>query len=271
MGNPKGKSNPETLVQKASACLKDRDDVTTKPMYHIGKVFSWGSTDSFTLLKDTIDYLDCKGQAAKPFTDSEKEFLVNLYEAFWWGGKTTGLSEAAELANHYVHGEGKEVRLDSFIYENSLIVKDAMKAMKGYISANHAAGKNLKNLQSTDAQFHRSKHAVPLQKANRNQHLSGSILPDGGLIAEQVNLRLFYTDNRFHLRSDTEVVKTGFFTKWSVRSLYDFSPYPTTEYTNIPIKGDLKLKLPDGLSNYMEHIGIAKRFWYYADWHEHWN
>ena len=142
--------------------------------------------------------------------------------------------------------------------------------MKGYIAEARRAGKNLKNIQSTDLSFYKSKHAAPLQKQNRNQHTSGSILADGGLIAEQVNVRLFYADNRFHLRSDTEVIKAGFFTKWSVRSLYDFSPYPTTEYTHIPIRADMKLKLPDGLSHYMETIGIAKRFWYTADWHEHW-
>ena len=241
MASPKGRSNADALVHKARACKNM--EVTTKPTYHIGKVFTWGSEDGYKLLTETIDSLDCKAKAGQSFTGDEKEFLVNLYEAFWWGGKARGLAEAAELANHYVHGNGEEIRLDAFIYENSLIVKDAMRAMKGYIAEARRAGKNLKNIQSTDLSFYKSKHAAPLQKQNRNQHTSGSILADGGLIAEQVNVRLFYADNRFHLRSDTEVIKAGFFTKWSVRSLYDFSPYPTTEYTHIPIRANMKLRI----------------------------
>lgn len=184
MRNPKKKSSAETLMQKASICQNDRDDITTKPLYHIGKIRTWSSGDSFSLLKETIDYLDCKAQAGKPFTDSEKEFLIDLYEAFWWGGKLSGLKEAAMLANHYVHGDGQQLRLESFIYSSSLIVKDTMQAMKSHISERHKAGKLIKNISSSDIGFYRSKHAAPLQKINRNQHTHGSILPDGGLIAE---------------------------------------------------------------------------------------
>jgi hypothetical protein len=56
-----------------------------------------------------------------------------------------------------------------------------------------------------------------------------------------------------------------------VSSLYDFSPYPTTEYTEIPVPNAGKPKLPDGLSNYMEKLGIARRFWYTAEWTEAWH
>ena len=59
-------------------------------------------------------------------------------------------------------------------------------------------------------------------------------------------------------------------TRWSVNSLYDFEPYPSPYYTSIPKSNAGKLKLPDGLSNYMEKLGIAKRFWYTAEWTEAW-
>jgi hypothetical protein len=134
---------------------------------------------------------------------------------------------------------------------------------------------SIQTVNSTDHRFHRSKHASPLQKQNRSQHTrrarQGAILPDGALLTEQANRRLHYADNRFHLAATTSHAGQGLVTRWSVNSLYDFSPYPTTEYTEIPVPNAGRLKLPDGLSNYMEKLGIAKRFWYMAERTEAWH
>lgn len=262
------RAGPQKLVQQALACKEDRD-VTTVPTYHIGKA-AMGSGDSFKLLQDTIDYLDCKGRAGRAFTSNEKEFLINLYESLWWGGMAKGLYEAAKLANHYVNGDGSSLRMDAALYQGSVIVQDTMAAMKAYMREQHAQKKSIQSVSSTDPRFYRSKHAEALQKHRRSQYTQGVILADGALLTEQNNRRLHYADNRFHLQAATGLAGQGFLTRWSVNSLYDFSAYPTTEYTEIPVPNAGTLKLPDGLSNHMEKIGIAKQFWYSAEWPEAW-
>ena len=256
------------LVQQALPCKSDRE-VTTKPMYHFGKA-SMGSSDSFKILQETIDHLDCKGRAGLPFTGNEKEFLVNLYESLRWGGVASGTFEAAKLALHYVHGGGGSLKLDPAVYQTSVIVRDATAAMKAYMLEQVALKKSIQSLKSTDPRFLRSKHAHALGKQSRDQNSQGVLLPDGALQAEQNNRRLHYADNRFHLEATTHQAGQGFVTRWSVNSLYDFEPYPSPYYTSIPIPNTGKLKLPDGLSNYMEKLGIAKRFWYTAEWTEAW-
>ena len=54
-------------------------------------------------------------------------------------------------------------------------------------------------------------------------------------------------------------------------SYYDFEPFEKHDYyTHIPL-GQNKLVLSDGLSEYMTKIGVAKAFWYRAEWTEQWD
>jgi hypothetical protein len=92
----------------------------------MGKVAIFDSKTSFGLRQNTIDYLTCKGKTGKPFADPEKDFMKELFVALWWGGNYHGYREAAKLANHYVTGDGKILRLDSEVYEKSTIVSDAI-------------------------------------------------------------------------------------------------------------------------------------------------
>jgi len=96
---------------------------------------SKGSKKNFDRLQKTIDYLTCKAKSKLIFTSDEKEYLKEIFEALWWGGKAKGLPEAAELANHYVNGDGKRLRIESNLYVSSVIVKDTMEAIKQYITA----------------------------------------------------------------------------------------------------------------------------------------
>ena len=231
--------------------------------------------DSYALLQNTIDYLSCKAKAGMPFTEDEKEFLIEIYESFWWGGAYKGYWEAAKLANHYVNGDGKLLLLDDpSVYEDSVIVTDTIKALKPYIADRHQQGKFIALVKTTDHDFQRSKFATHLLKGKRNQDTQGHLIPnDGALMTEQNNRRLKYADNRFHLEASTSLVKDGFVTKWSISSLYDFADYSDKKegnnVTHIPMSPK-PLSLPDGLSNHMEKIGIAKKFWYRAEWSEIW-
>ena len=110
-------SKTAELSKKAQACLEQAVEVPSAPLYHMGNIAVFNSKSSFDLMQATIDYLTCKAKVKMAFSDAEKTFLVELYESFWSGGYVKGMPEAAKLANHYVHGSGKTMSMDSEPYE----------------------------------------------------------------------------------------------------------------------------------------------------------
>ena len=84
-------------------------------------------------MQDAINYLACKAEAKMSFSDDEKEFMIELYEALWWGGNYHGYREAAKLARFYVHGDGSYQAISSELYKSSVIVHDVMIAMKAFV------------------------------------------------------------------------------------------------------------------------------------------
>lgn len=53
---------------------------------------------------------------------------------------------------------------------------------------------------------------------------------------------------------------------WRVDSVYDFEPFPTTYYTPLPLGPGIQVRMPDGLSEYITRVGVAKVFDYYSEW-----
>lgn len=156
----------------------------------MGKVAVFESKDSFELLQNTIDYLAYKGKLGKLFTKNEKEFMKKLFEALWWGGKYHGYKEAADLANHYVNGDGKSLTANPQIYKGSVIVKDTTTAMKSYISDMANKRKPIAALISSDRSFLNAQSSENLKKSKRNVNSQGYILSNGALLVEQSNQRL---------------------------------------------------------------------------------
>ncbi len=259
---------PPGMAPQAPVCRNDRD-ITAKPLYHFSKA-SLGSHDSFQILQETIDHLDCKAKAGMPFTGNDREFLVNLYESLRWGGMAAGMFEAATLANHYVRGDGRPLQLDAALYRGCVIVRHTIEAMKAHLRDLHSTGQSIQSVSSTDPAFRQSEHAKLLQEQYRSLATQGAMLHDGILLMEQNNRRLHGANSRSHLAAATGPADHGFVTRWSVIGLYEFSPYPNTEYTEIPVQHAGRLKLPDGLSNHMHMLGIAQAFRYTAEWTEAW-
>lgn len=263
-------------------------EIPMSPLWHMGKVGLAGGTvrkgiiadyvcseskASLKILQDAIDYLTKKARSKTAFTDSEKEFLVEIYEALWWGGSYEGFPEAAQLANHYVNGAGEEIEVDPEVYSTSVIVQDVQTVMKRVIAAGMPQSKGAFALKSTDARLLKRKDWLALfGPKGRKAGEKGYLVDNGILLAEQDNKRLKNTDNRFALQSVSQGdVVTGITTTWRVRSYYDFEPFAkATHVTHIPLGAGVVLQLPDGLSHYMTVLGIAKEFWYYAEWREGW-
>jgi hypothetical protein len=259
----------EKAVDKSNECLKERENIPSAPLWHMGKA-ALGSKESFELLQNTIDYLTCKGKIGKAFTSNEKEFMKEIFEALWWGGKYRELHEAAQLANHYVNGDGKALVINPQVYKESVIVTDIMKAVKLYIKYLSAKRKPIAHLNTGDRGFLESQHAKSLMRGSRNVNTQGYLLNNGALLTEQSNQRLKNADHRFYLQANTTQNGANYISLWKVESIYDFEPFDKGYVTEIPLTKEFKLKIPDGLSHYLTKIGVAKDFKYTASWQELW-
>lgn len=259
------------MLQKCNQIIGQREKIPGAPLWHMGKVAVFESQQSYDLLQNSVDYLTCKAQQNKPFTNDEKEFMKELFEALWWGGQYHGYRAAAKLADHYVNGNGKTIRIDENVYKDSVIVKDTIDALKKYISLQAFNNKTFMFLTTNDPFFLVSSQASELKLNKRNIFTQGYLLDNGALLAEQNNMRLKNTDHRFFIEANTTKSRTVFISSWSVKSVYDFEPFSSKNYiTEIPLTQGFILKMPDGLSQHLTHIGVTKNFNYFAEWTETW-
>ncbi len=261
----------DKLIEKGNICLEERESIPNAPLWHMGKVAIFESKESFDLLQNTINYLTCKGKQGKPFTDNEKEFMRELYETFWWGGKYHGFNEAAKLANHYVNGNGKTIKVNAEAYKTSVIVRDTMSALKNHIKDLAHKNKPITSLKTINHEFLKSVHVKPLKKQVRSVIKQGYMFDNGILLVEQSNLRLKKTDHRFKLEVNTTKSNNYFLSRWSVNSIYDFEPFEKNHISDIPLGNGFTLQLPDGLSHYLTKIDVAKDFVYKSEWQEIWS
>lgn len=147
----------QNLKDKAKACLVKKSDIPMSPLFNMANVAKRDKTSDLKILQDAIDYLTCKAKAKLVFNSEEKEFLKELYEAFWWGGMYKGYKEAAQLTNHYVNGEGNgksnPLRINAEVYKSSKIVIATMAAMKKYIVEQFNNQKSIYSITSNNVDF----------------------------------------------------------------------------------------------------------------------
>lgn len=263
----------QSLKKQAEACLAKKADMPMSPLFNMANVAKRNVTGDLKYLQDALDFLTCKAKAKMKFEEDEKEFLKELYEAFWWGGQYKGFKEAAQLANHYVNGTGNSktnpLRINAEVYKTSKIVIATMSAMKKFIVEKISQKKPLFDFRCDNTEFRSKSYTKPLLRMNYKTE--GKMKSSGVLEVAQENLRLHKTDGHFYLQAKSllqpnKKIKTT----WRVDSLYDFEPFEKHDYyTHIPL-GQQKLIVSDGLSEYMTKIGVAKAFWYRAEWEEIW-
>lgn len=265
--------NHKESIKTGKVCSELKVDIPMSPLWHMGKAAKFDSKESLKTMQNAIDYLACKAKNHQSFDNKEKEFLKEIYEAFWWGGQLKGWKEAAQLARHYVHGNGKQLSINPEVYKTSVIVKDTMGLMKIYI-AEQFKNKNIyQHISSGDVDFYTKPYCKKMTNGMRYYMTQGQF-KNGLLVAEQNNQRLQKCDNRFYLECNNSIVANNkILTMWFIVNTYDFKSFENANFvTDIPLKRpDLVLKIPDGLSCYMTTLGIAKEFSYRAEWHETWD
>ena len=266
-------SSIQQLKEKAEICLAKKTEMPMSPLFNMANVAKRNVTGDLKSLQDAIDYLTCKAKSKLEFNDDEKEYLKEIYEAFWWGGKYKGYSEAAQLANYYVNGAGNgpesPLIIDSEVYQTSKIVIATMDALKKFIVEQRKDSKPFFSLKCDNLVFRSKSYAKKL--TTMNYRTEGKMKSNGVLEAAQENQRLHKTDGHFYLKAISTVIpNVGIKTIWRIDSLYDFEPFEKHDYyTHLPL-GKHTLVLSDGLSEYMTKIGVAKAFWYRAEWSEIW-
>jgi len=191
------------------------------------------SSEDLKYIQEAVNYLTCKAMAKQSFTENEKEFLKEIYEAFWWGGQYLGYKEAAQLANNYVNGPGNKQAnpfvLNFEVYRSSKIVIATMNAMKQFILDLKKINTPFSHIRCDNAQFRSKPYAKVLLKMN--YRIEGKMKSSGVLEAAQDNQRLHKTDGHFYLQAlSTVLPDKRIKTIWRVESLYDFEPFEKHEY-----------------------------------------
>ncbi|MCF6339081.1 MAG: hypothetical protein L3J84_14240 [Gammaproteobacteria bacterium] len=169
-----------------------------------------------------------------------------------------------------MNGDGKTLNINPKVYTDSVIVSDAMLALKSHIKELSSRKEPVSMIRSSDAKFLDSIHARHLKKGTRSVIKQGYILDNGALLVEQSNQRLKNSDHRFYLAVNTTKNGDNFLSQWKVESIYDFEPFDKGFITDIPLAKGFILRLPDGLSHYLTKVSVAKDFKYIARWQDLW-
>jgi len=241
--------------------------------------FSLGTGDVEELQQE-IDRLSRKAKKKETFTEEEKYFLVSFYGWLAWGGLAypiKWLPEASQLLRHYLHGKTNLLKIDPYIYQTSSIVKYAIAEMKNIILSDIAKSGKIRN----NGSFGSPGNLHDCKRTREQQKTMGEIRDNGYLLAEQNNTRLHKADNRFPLYCTTTITNRSpsqFHTIWSVRSVWDYDSFEKQKAAgnnlvtelDLPMPGK-KISIPDGLSEYLTKLGLARVFDYYAEWEEKWS
>lgn len=245
-------------------------EIPSAPSILFAQAKIFGSMSAFAKLQAAISHLTKKARTRATFTEDEKEFLVELFECFSLGGRAVGYSEAAQLSRHYVHGNGKSLRINPDIYVESVIVRDVQAVMKAQIATELKKQNGAVALSSADARLTKLPEFRALSSRTRNQDTHGRLLSGGWLYTEQNNQRLQKANNRFQLQSVSQGSGSLISTTWRVDDEYLFEGFDKDFITNISIRDNMILRMPDGLSAHMTTLRIAKAFKHYAEWKEEW-
>lgn len=292
----------DTLIDKDFS-LPPQVSSARGTLWQMAMVAHQHNQQSLVLLQEVVNHLAEKARQEMLFTSAEKTFLVALLESPWWGGGNNGFNESklflnpngdvalaeqtisdspsvrniedlmqlslAKMIRHYLSGEGQLYALDLSVYRNSLIVKDAINALKNYIREQFAYNKPAVFLATDDMNFLKSSHAGKIEKNRLQTNTKGFIFTDGTLLLEQKDPRLRNIANRFKITAMTHPSGSALMSQWRIEGRYDFEPFTgNQEVMELSLTEDLRLQIPSGLCHHMASLGLACPFDYFASWSE---
>jgi subtilisin family serine protease len=196
-------------------------------------------------------------------TGEDIVFLDFLYTTISQAGRAVA-PEAAQLMRRYldVDGVGIEV-VNSGIYERSGAVQAETARHKAEILTAVRRGK-----LPSDGKTHYDIFANA-RRTESCEHAQNIPRPPRQRMVTADDERLKKANNRFWIQSYSTRSDNTISTMYVVTDCYEFEPFHKGLYTELQLLGQ-KLRLEDGLSEYLTRIGLAKVFTYESAWTETW-
>jgi hypothetical protein len=202
-------------------------------------------------------------RAETALTEADVEFLRSLYIGIGQGGRVFA-PEAAQLMRRYLNPDKSSVEeVDSAIYKESAAVRAELDRQKKEIVHAARTGQlpgNAKAVHAIHAGARKSEACEHPRDVPR-PHAARMVLADGE--------RLKKANNRFWVQSYSTRKGNLVTTTFVVTDCYEFEPFRKGFFTDLELFGQ-RIRLDDGLSEYLTRVGVAKAFTYESTWQDEW-
>lgn len=261
-------TDPELLTGLLDACVLD------------------GSISHQTELHGVIEALHQTPEEA--LTPQAQTVLRALLAHPAWGGRGLAYNHCAErlgqsarpladlketwfyqLQQHYVGGSGHFLAGSRVLFGQSQLVQACSRSIKKTITQLRQAGKPFAAVTSEAKEFLASNDAMAMEKNNHAQR--GFIFADGSMLLEHKDDRAPRIFDRFILSASTSAQGGQLMTRWKLFGQYVFGlPEHTGADAELLLHEQVRLRLPLNLVAKAQNLGLAKGFYYGADWMETW-
>ena len=190
------------------------------------------------------------GQAARP--------LADLKETWFY-----------QLQQHFVGGSGHFLAGSRVLFGQSQLVQACSRSIKKSIISLRQAGKPFAAMTTEAKEFLASSDAMALEKANCSQR--GFIFADGSMVLEHKDDRAPRIFDRFILSASTSANAGQLMTRWKLFGQYVFGmPEHGAACAELLLHEQVRVRIPLDLVAKAQNLGLAKGFYYGADWMEAW-
>ncbi|RYZ83276.1 MAG: hypothetical protein EOO68_33200 [Moraxellaceae bacterium] len=262
-------TQPELLTGLFDACVLD------------------GSAPHLEQLQEIIDALHQLPDHA--FTPQTQTVLHQLLTHPAWGGRGLAYNHSAErlgqaarpladlketwfyqLQQHYAAGSGNFLAGSRVLFGQSQLVQACCRSLKKSITTLRQAGKPFAAVSTEAKEFLASPEAMALEKQG-NRAQSGYIFADGSLVLEHKDDRAARIFDRFIISASTSANGGQLMTRWKLFGQYVFGlPEQLSAHAELLLSEQLRVRVPLTLVARAQDLGIAKGFYYGADWMETW-
>jgi|GEM_PF-6471640 len=261
-------TDPQLLTGLLDACVLD------------------GSAAHQNELQGIIDALQQAPEDA--FTPQAQAVLSELLAHPAWGGRGLAYNHCAQrlgqaqrpladlketwfhqLQQHFVGNSGHFLAASRVLFGQSQVVQACSRSMKKAIVNLRQAGKPFAAITSEAREFLASPEAMAMEKNNHAQH--GFIFADGSMLLEHKDDRAPRIFDRFILSASTSAQGGQLMTRWKLFGQYVFGlPEQAAAHGELLLHEQVRLRMPLNLVAKAQNLGLAKGFYYGADWMETW-
>ncbi|MEY4588982.1 MAG: hypothetical protein RL497_1058 [Pseudomonadota bacterium] len=262
-------NQPELLTGYFDACILDQSGLHVQALQGVVNALAELPADRFNAQHHAI--------------------FVQLLTHPAWGGKGLAYNHSAEragkpirpladlkeawflqLQQQYMGGGGQFLAGSRALFGQSLLVQACCKSMKKTVLTLRQAGRPYALISSEAREFLSSPEALGLEK-NGNRQQAGYIFADGSLVIEHKDDRAPRIFDRFIISASTSAVGNQLMTRWKLFGQYVFGlPEQASAHCELLLNDTMRVQIPMSLVARAQELGLAKGFYYGADWMETW-